>query len=122
LRYDALVTYTGWYSRLTIPGFSTRVRYEGELVNFTHYPSILYEVTFMAYGPGWYGAFQDEAYYEEGYAAADGQGFTVSFGLIAFVIVAIMAFILFMVARKRGWFGLSSLFKKDKDEQEEDFN
>ncbi|MCL2621062.1 MAG: hypothetical protein FWD97_09045 [Defluviitaleaceae bacterium] len=46
--FNAIVTYQGWYSVATIPRFTTQAIYRGELFNFQHFPSVLYEVQFIA--------------------------------------------------------------------------
>lgn len=46
--HNAIVTYRGWYSLMDIPYFTTRATYTGELLNFDYFPSILYEVQFVA--------------------------------------------------------------------------
>jgi len=142
LLFDAFVTYRGWYSTSTTPGFITRATYEGIMFNFEHFPSALYEITFAARIeaanveeiipqptlPGVIEAHDQEQHEQDVYASTQdttqqappeqttsGWPFHILIPAVLFFIVVGIGYLMY----KGGLFGkLFSLFKKNKDEDE----
>jgi len=141
--FNAIVTYRGWYSVATIPGFTTTATYEGLLFNFDHFPSVLYEISFSAQlsnsvelqqdlnqitQPNLPGLAEVEILQQEYEVAgletphnANESQLEISIGNIVLAATIVVLLILVIVALKKGWFRrLFGLLKK-KGANEDDF-
>ena len=119
LLYNAVVTYTGWYSRLTTPGFITQASYEGDMFNFQHFPSVLYEVSFVAR------SHRHEYSEINIYADETPKEAAISISpAVIWLLIAIFLVLAIIIAAKLRWLklgGLASLFRRDSNEQEHYF-
>jgi hypothetical protein len=121
LLYNVIVTYQGWYSYMTIPAFRTIAVYSGYLYDFEHFPSAMYEVSFMSVSML---ADEREELYGYGQIPAPAPPSAQGINIVPLIITVVIILVLgagIAFAFKKGLFDKLLKRFRQKGDDEEDF-